>query len=737
MKSFFTTVSALTSTLSLLSVSQAAPLSNGSSCGIPGRTDESSYFSVVGVQGAGVHPRRELRDLEKDAKAWNIFLQAFARFQGMDQNDKVSYFKVAGIHGAPFGEWDGVKGDGLKGYCPHNTNLFISWHRPYLALFEQILHDRAVDIANEYPAGEARDNARKVADTIRLPYWDWAMNPPKSDEGVMPESLRRQTVSITYPNGTKGQIRNPLLQYNFHPMKYDFFSALSEFQFKNWNTTIRSPLDGYSANATSRNDESNSRITTAQPNNRDTLYKLLTVHQPWNQWSTKANGGTIGSVETLHDGVHNTFGLGNMGIVEMSAFDPVFWFHHCQMDRLAAIYQYRYTDTWVEDAVQPAGTYTVAAGSTQGAQAPLTPFHMNAKGDMWTSDLSRNWTSFGYTYPELASNPTNETLTEAINKLYKAPTQGLVGNGTITNPTPGANNETAFAMDWLAKVNMPADIKTSYSVRCFLGEPDADPKKWATDPNYVGQIGTLSSPRMSSDTIVTGSVELTDKLAAKYKSGELKSLDKARVEEWLKTNFHWRIQALDYSEIPRSKPPKGLNVTVFNVPVELPKNNAEVPKWTGPIEEKPDIKGNPPSSSAPTVPVPGNGDKTGGFNETSGEWVWDEAKGGSSNAPAKPSATPISISSSAAPIPSATPSPSSAAIASPSQSSSPASSAAPSSASSKPPPVTQAPSSSSAPEAPEPSKSVVIETLPNGEEVTKIVTVVVPVTIYVPAPTDA
>jgi hypothetical protein len=60
------------------------------------------------------------------------------------------------------------------------------------------------------------------------------------------------------------------------------------------------------------------------------------MYQPFNQVSNKANGGTIGNFETLHDGLHNVFGLGHMGIVEVSAFDPVFWFHHANMDRIIA-----------------------------------------------------------------------------------------------------------------------------------------------------------------------------------------------------------------------------------------------------------------------------------------------------------------------------------------------------------------------------------------------------------------
>jgi tyrosinase len=96
MKSFVSSVSALTTFLSLLASTQAAANStDGPSCGVAKADD--SYFSVVGVQGTGVQPRQELRELEKDTETWNIFLQAFARFQAMDQDNKVSYYKVAGM----------------------------------------------------------------------------------------------------------------------------------------------------------------------------------------------------------------------------------------------------------------------------------------------------------------------------------------------------------------------------------------------------------------------------------------------------------------------------------------------------------------------------------------------------------------------------------------------------------------------------------------------------------------
>jgi tyrosinase len=114
----------------------------------------------------------------------------------------------------------------MMGYCPHTSSIFGTWHRPYLALFEQILHDRAVDVANEYPIGEARNKALELADRVRLPYWDWAQNSPNPDEGVIPSNLRRRMAEVTFPNGTTGEIHNPLYRYDYHPLKYDDFAPL-------------------------------------------------------------------------------------------------------------------------------------------------------------------------------------------------------------------------------------------------------------------------------------------------------------------------------------------------------------------------------------------------------------------------------------------------------------------------------------------------------------------------------
>jgi tyrosinase len=134
-----------------------------------------SYFAITGATG-GVHPRLEIRELEKTGQMWNLFLLALKGFQDMDQSNIGSYYQVAGklntqrfysqyllhrrnprdalvslflgrlsasysnhVHRMP---WDGVTGntegrsESERGYCPHFNLLFGTWHRPYLALFE-------------------------------------------------------------------------------------------------------------------------------------------------------------------------------------------------------------------------------------------------------------------------------------------------------------------------------------------------------------------------------------------------------------------------------------------------------------------------------------------------------------------------------------------------------------------------------------------------------------------------
>ena len=163
--------------------------------------------------------------LELTTDQWNIFLLGLHRFQQTDQSDLISYYQIAGIHGRPYVAWDNVpaaEGVDGPGYCTHLLNLFLTWHRAYLALFEQTLYKHIVDVVNEFPAGSQRQRYASAALSWRFPYWDWAA-PPPSGQSVYPASLLSPTIKVTMPNGTT-IIPNPLYSYQFHPVsKKDFY----------------------------------------------------------------------------------------------------------------------------------------------------------------------------------------------------------------------------------------------------------------------------------------------------------------------------------------------------------------------------------------------------------------------------------------------------------------------------------------------------------------------------------
>jgi len=186
---------------------------------------QMATFGITGVQsGRGsdgsVPLRLELRQLQQNTDQWNLYLLALDRLQNVNQTELLSWYQISGIHGRPYVAWDNVQatpGDEQQGYCTHSSILFPTWHRPYLALYEQVLYSLMQQIVGEFPAGSDRDRYSTAASTFRIPYWDWAAAPP-SGKSVLPASVGGSaTVQVTAPTGTT-TIKNPLFSYTFHPL---------------------------------------------------------------------------------------------------------------------------------------------------------------------------------------------------------------------------------------------------------------------------------------------------------------------------------------------------------------------------------------------------------------------------------------------------------------------------------------------------------------------------------------
>lgn len=129
-----------------------------------------------------------------------------------------------------------------------------------------------------------------------------------------------------------------------------------------------------------------------------------------------ATGNTAGlSFEYVHNKVHTGIGggggfvsLGHMSAVSYSSFDPVFWLHHTNVDRLFALWEAVNPTSFLTPTVDSTGTFTIPIGTSDTVSSPLTPFTMGDGITPFTSTTSRFTKDFGYAYPEILDWTMNE-----------------------------------------------------------------------------------------------------------------------------------------------------------------------------------------------------------------------------------------------------------------------------------------------------------------------------------------
>lgn len=83
-----------------------------------------------------------------------------------------------------------------------------------------------------------------------------------------------------------------------------------------------------------------------------------------------------------------------------ASWDPVFMFHHCNVDRLLALWQLANPSEWMIPGTSM-GTFTEQANSSIDANSPLTPFR-KSKSAFYTSSEMKSIKSLGYTYEDLS-----------------------------------------------------------------------------------------------------------------------------------------------------------------------------------------------------------------------------------------------------------------------------------------------------------------------------------------------
>ncbi|MCZ8117535.1 MAG: tyrosinase family protein [Microcystis sp. LE18-22.4A] len=378
-------------------------------------------------------------------------IRAWKGIQELPITDKRSFFVIGGYHGEPFQYRKQV--DELSqvdqyvywgGYCNHGNVLFPTWHRVYVLKLEEALQSIVPDVTMPYwdetdeysikhgiPAiltqaqfeldGEIIDNPLKsfilpeaLSDSI--PSDDRAYEKPKGYE------------TVRYP--LSGLVGTPEARAatESHNAQYPHPSQNTELLNKNivaW-LTGREPRepepepDSPRAKGTyweyqqclhAPNYTVFSNTTSANQWNLDHANHVVSLESPHNDIHLAIGGFDIPSPSGLQEAGLLAGANGDMGENNTAAMDPIFFFHHCNVDRMFWLWQKQngFTDKDTIEVIQGyAGTNSsddqgptpgIAPDTPLNLYTPLNPFVKDQFGNVYTSrDCINIEEDLGYTY---------------------------------------------------------------------------------------------------------------------------------------------------------------------------------------------------------------------------------------------------------------------------------------------------------------------------------------------------
>ncbi|KAM0425576.1 hypothetical protein ACHAPT_009107 [Fusarium lateritium] len=241
-----------------------------------------------------------------------------------------------------------------------------------------------------------------------------------------------------------------------------------------------------------------------------------TVHVSYSSFSDETK--TKYAWQVFTGGSNFETGVGHMSDVPVAAFDPIFWLHHCQIDRLLAMWQSLNWNLWWDQAASQNPSSNPNLGKDKPIEADTTPFDdlkpfhkYDGKPDYWNSNDCRDWTKLGYQYdslvPDAAAVMPNGDLDEQhyktdllayVERTY--PGAGLVvkkirSPGTGIDAPDGLLEETGEPFpDYIINVvyDRYALGGISYSIKFWLGGPEDRNETHFVQENYIGEVFTFT-----------------------------------------------------------------------------------------------------------------------------------------------------------------------------------------------------------------------------------------------------
>ena len=473
----------------------------------------ANFTPIRGAQSSGgrCYPRYNIEVLQRTyPDQFNMLILAFNYLQAtVPESSDVSWYGIAGIHGRPYQAWQQPSSNGPfntnLGYCTHGTPLFSYWHRPYVLLMEQQIQAAAVLIASQFrDSNRARYQA--AADQLRLPYYDWS---DPAYGGRIPSFVTSSGISVTRPSSTGtsqgATIANPFYQYNFRGNR-----GVLGNSFSTWTHTLRDPSSS-SASATSNESGVNGAMIQGFTSRRQNTYNLYS-RAGFNTFSSQCEG--------IHNGVHTTLGgsnpMGHMSSPDVAAFDPIFWLHHANVDRLIAMYQAIYPTSLMTPATAVA-TYGRTVPGRDGSQDTLDtrlyPFRLSSGAIVtsreWTSGSSGIW-KYHYGYPEIPCNGNPSTIGSsvrtAVNRLYgpsgaSSKRRREASGYALPEPfpkvrggfTPMGSEVGLTRNEYTIRFFIDrSEINRPWIVHIFLGEVPSSIDDYPTSPNRCGVYSSFA-----------------------------------------------------------------------------------------------------------------------------------------------------------------------------------------------------------------------------------------------------
>ncbi|KAL9053666.1 MAG: hypothetical protein Q9162_004617 [Coniocarpon cinnabarinum] len=460
--------------------------------------------AITGAPDGQVQPRLEIRQMEaSNPDQWNLFLLATAQFQNTSHEDIMGWYQLAGIHGMPYEPWNGVSGTNPgQGYCPHSMAIFICWHRAYTLAWEQQTLINAQAVVNQFQ-GADRARYQTALSTMRLPYWDWAEIPPSNNNAdCMPPSLYQPQVTVNTPSGSQS-IPNPLYAfYNMVPHDDGDFASVGGGDWSDWKTTLRYPTSqDISAQSDDRSAATNLGIN--NPTARAQVYRVLTACHNFleisNDGVAEQDPNCAASLEAIHNGIHTFTGgptnSGHMTYNNFAGFDPIFYLHHANVDRLFAMWQALNPGSYMPSTNSGgSSTFTINAQQSLDGNTPLAPF-AGANGQYYTCNSVRDVTQLRYTYPELQSG----NVADAVESLYGASAVAQTVSSASRSSTASSSSSTSAS-----------GSNTSSSVGSTSATATGSPSTIVTTNSQGSTITTTSVPTSGSAAGGSSTVITTD-----------------------------------------------------------------------------------------------------------------------------------------------------------------------------------------------------------------------------------